>query len=317
MSTNTVALRDDATRDMTITAPVDPTGGRLVAWAEGLAAAHRIGSALCQTAFAPTHFRGKPDEAAAAILYGDEIGFTPTQALQNIFVISGKPAMYARAMVALVQSKGHDVWTEEATSAKVVVCGRRRSSQHVERVEWTVEKARRAGYTSNKKYEQTPEDMLYARAASTVCRRIAADALAGLAYSVEELEMDTPATTRTVTRGSSGEGGKVQRRKAPEAPEPEVTGPVLVSGDDAQGELPESEKAEAGPPRAAIEAMFAGFAAAGFDSDARTTEGKQARLGYMTAVLGREITTTKELTVEDVEQVTDALAADAAEQVQS
>ena len=46
----------------------------------------------------PAHFRGKPNEAAAAILYGDEIGFTPTQALQNLYVINGKPALYARAM---------------------------------------------------------------------------------------------------------------------------------------------------------------------------------------------------------------------------
>ena len=46
----------------------DPTGGRLIAWADGLAAAHRIGSALCQTAFVPASFRGKPEEAAAAIL---------------------------------------------------------------------------------------------------------------------------------------------------------------------------------------------------------------------------------------------------------
>ena len=56
---------------------VDPTGGRLIAWADGLAAAHRIGSALCQTAFVPAAFRGKPEDAAAAILYGDEIGLTP------------------------------------------------------------------------------------------------------------------------------------------------------------------------------------------------------------------------------------------------
>ena len=129
-----IALHEEAHRDMTIPAPAgisDPTGGRLVAWAGGLAAAHRIASALCGTAFAPQHFRNKPDEAAAAILYGDEVGFSPTMALQNVHVISGKPGMYARAMVALVQSRGHEVWTEESSSAKVAVCGRRRGSNHV------------------------------------------------------------------------------------------------------------------------------------------------------------------------------------------
>lgn len=224
-----LALRDEHTRDMTIPTPIginDPTGGRLIAWAEGLAAAHRIGAALCQTAFAPAQFRGKPEEAAAAILYGDEVGFSPTMALQNIHVISGKPGMYARAMVALVQSRGHKVWTEEASPTKVTVCGQRHGSAHVERSEWTIAKARQAGYTSNKKYEQAPEDMLYARAASTVCRRIAADALAGLAYSVEELELEQAPATRTMTRTTAGEPAKKAQRKTIEPPpaqdEPEL-----------------------------------------------------------------------------------------------
>ena len=229
-----LALRDDHTRDMTIPTPVginDPTGGRLIAWAEGLAAAHRIGAALCQTAFAPAQFRGKPEEAAAAILYGDEVGFSPTMALQNIHVISGKPGMYARAMVALVQSRGHKVWTEEASPTKVIVCGQRHGSAHVERSEWTIAKARQAGYTSNKKYEQAPEDMLYARAASTVCRRIAADALAGLAYSVEELELEQAPATRTMTRTTTTEPAKKVQRKPVEPPtsqdEPELDEPEV------------------------------------------------------------------------------------------
>lgn len=188
--------------EITTTGP-DPTGGRLVAWAEGLAAAHRIGSALCTTAFVPKHFAEKPDEAAAAILFGDEVGLSPTQALRSIHVISGTPGLYAKTMVALVQSHGHEIWTEIDTVEKVVVCGQRKGSAHVERSEWTVARARKAGYTTNKKYETDPQSMLYARAASDVCRKIAADALAGLAYSSEELELEqsVPAT-RTVTRGA-------------------------------------------------------------------------------------------------------------------
>ena len=82
----------------------DPTGGRLVAWASSLAAAHKIGAALCNTSFVPATFKGKPEEAAAAILFGDEIGLTPTQALQSVYVISGKPALYALASV-LIRSR--------------------------------------------------------------------------------------------------------------------------------------------------------------------------------------------------------------------
>lgn len=299
-----IALRDDAHRDMSITAPgggADPTGGRLVAWAEGLAAAHRIGSALCQTAFVPVHFRGKPDETAAAILFGDEIGFSPTQAVQNIHVISGKPGMYARSMVALVQSKGHDVWTEEATATKVIVCGRRRGSQHVERSEWTIEKARKAGYTSNKKYEQAPEDMLYARAASTVCRRIAADALAGIAYSVEELELDEPQPTRSVTRGRTG-AAKVQRQPKPEVPEPDLDEPQPEVSDPAPDRITDAQRA----------AIFAAFRDAGWTSDARSEEGRTQRLEYMAQILdGEVVESTNDLTQAQASRVLDALRQDA------
>lgn len=198
----------------------DPTGGRLVAWAEGLTAAHRIGAALCQTAFVPVHFKNKPEEAAAAILYGDEIGLTPTQALQNLYVISGKPALYARAMVALVLAAGHEVWTVSKSDAQVTVAGRRRGSSHTIEETWTTARASKAGYTNNKKYQSDPQAMLYARAASDVCRQVAPDALAGLAYSVEESELEEqqPATvTKRTERATTA-----KRAAAPEIPEPEV-----------------------------------------------------------------------------------------------
>lgn len=184
--------------------------------AKDLAAAYQFGEALAKTSFVPKDFRGKPEEAAAAILLGDEVGLSPMQSLRSVYVISGTPAMYARAMVALVLSHGHEVWTEEDTPAKVTVCGRRRGSDRVEKSTWTTERARTAKYTSNPKYQSDPQAMLYARASSDVCRRIAPDVLLGLAYSVEEMELSEEPTA-TVVRSETK--AKVTRRKA-EAPEP-------------------------------------------------------------------------------------------------
>ena len=122
----------------------DPTGGRLVAWAAAAHAAHQLASALCKTAFAPKHFRDNPGDSTAAIMAGDELGLSPLAALRSIYVIHGTPAMYARTMVALVQSKGHEVWTDSTSDAVVIVCGRRRGSDKVERAEWKIERARSA-----------------------------------------------------------------------------------------------------------------------------------------------------------------------------
>jgi hypothetical protein len=183
----TIAIPEQPTA--ALTARIEP-GQNLITWAQALSSAHQLASALCTTSFVPRHFAGKPEEAAAALMLGDELGLSPISALRSIFVIGGTPGMYAKTMVALVQSRGHEVWTETESATKVTVCGRRAGSDKVEKSEWTLDRARRAGYTNNKKYETTPEDMLYARAAATVCRRIAADVLAGIPHSVEELELE-------------------------------------------------------------------------------------------------------------------------------
>jgi hypothetical protein len=282
--------------------PADPTGGRLVAWAEGLAAAHRIGTALCQTAFVPQTFRGKPEEAAAAILYGDEIGFTPTQALQNIYVISGKPSMYARSMVALVLHHGHEVWTVEKSSAKVTVAGKRRGSSHVIEETWTTARAQKAGYTNNKKYTSDPESMLYARAAADVCRQIAPDALAGLAYVAEELELAEDQPTTTVRRAQPA-------TKAQRAPMPE---PDLARQNDDEA-VETTPSAPSSPTKKQRDLMFVMFGEAGFASDARSTEGRTARLAYIANVIGRDVESSNDLTADELSQVIDALKADADE----
>lgn len=211
---------NDTTTDLVTPGITDPTGGRLVAWARGLQAAHQIGSALCRTSFVPKAFQGKPEEAAAAILFGDELGMSPTQALRSVHVINGTPGLYAKAMVALVQSRGHQVWTELDTPAKVIVRGQRRGSSRIEESEWTVDRARRAGYTSNKKYETDPQAMLYARAASDVCRKIAADVLAGVAFTVEEMELEEASAATVTVRRDDAPKRTAKRAQAP-APQPE------------------------------------------------------------------------------------------------
>src|SRR5690606_24635185 len=188
-------------------AALDPTGGRLVAWAEAAAAANQLAKALSRTTFVPKEMTNVGN-ATAAILMGDELGMSPIASLRSIYVVHGTPALYARSMVALALAHGHEIWTEETSDAKVVVCGRRRGSENVERAEWTIARAQKAGYTGNKKYASNPQEMLYAKAAAEVARKIAADTLAGIPYSVEDLELgDEP--TVTVTRETARR--KVQR----------------------------------------------------------------------------------------------------------
>lgn len=205
-------------------ATVDPTGGRLVAWAEAAQAAHQLATSLAKTMFVPRHFQGNPGDATAAVMLGDELGLSPISALRSIYVISGTPAMYARTMVALAMSHGHEVWTESSTDREVVVCGQRRGSEHVERAVWTIDRARKAGYTSNKKYDSDPQGMLYSKAAAEIARKVAPDVLSGVPYSVEDLELEQPEPTAPVKRAATR-----QRTARPVAPEPEFDEPAPVA----------------------------------------------------------------------------------------
>lgn len=284
----------EAPAELIAAQPADPTGGRLIAWAAGLSAAHQIGTALCATSFVPKEFKGRPEEAAAAILYGDEIGLSPTQSLQGVYVISGKPALYARTMAAVVMAAGHEVWTVSKTDAEVIVAGRRRGSTHVIEEKWTTARAKRAGYLSNKKYDTDPAAMLYARALSDVCRQIAPDALAGISYSVEELELAAEPATVTVQRETPAEPVKrtAQRKAKPAAIEPPE--PSLDEG--APLDIPYSE-----PITDAQVKMLAA------SMNERGITDRADALAYVAEVIGRQVDSRKELTKDEASRVIDSL----------
>lgn len=161
----------------------------LMRQAEAMSAAHKLATVLCNTQMVPQTFRGKPDDGAAAILYGAELGLKPQQALQQVFVVHGQPAIYARTMVALLKGKGYKFETVESTDESVTVRGVAPSGEQ-ETSTWTIERAKKANYTSNKKYQTDPQAMLYAKAASEVSRRLAPDVLLGIKYTAEDLELE-------------------------------------------------------------------------------------------------------------------------------
>ena len=239
--------------------------------AKDMNGAMTVANGIVGTSFVPQHFRGKPEEAAAAILYGATLGFDPLTSLQQLYSIGGKPALYSRAMVAVVLSKGHRIWTIEDRPDSVTVAGQRKGSDHVEQITWTIERAKTAGYTTNANYKKDPHAMLYARASGDVARRIAPDALLGLAYSAEELQL--------------GEGTTSTQQ---------VTADQFVPAEPAQEPTPH-ETGEA-PTDAQLRKMFAVLKENGL-------EGRDEALGYVSETIGRDIQSRNELTRQEVSTV--------------
>ena len=263
-------------------APSAPQGSAvntLEGWAQELDAAFRLSQMVCQTAFAPQHFRGKPEEAATAMLYGHTIGLPPMVAIKSIYVVHGTPAIYAKTMYAIALAAGHQIERVHATEQSVMFRCRRKGSQQWQDVEWTIERARQAGYTTNKQYQSNPIGMLGAKCMAEAANLVAADALAGMA-SVEEVQLgdvdgavpgveDTPApapseSKRTVKRKPRGKAPEPQAPDLPPAPEPEPEG---------DGETAEAEDAPVMSDRAQWDQASAAMESIGItDKQDKATE---------------------------------------------
>lgn len=173
--------------------PVQPTKpgdlGYLQEYAKDLTSAYTVAKTIANTSFTPAHFRGKPEEAATAMLYGGALGLNPIHAVKGIYAVHGTPALYADTMLAVALQAGHQIERVEATEQMVKYRAKRRGSDNWQDVVWTIQRAERAGYTSNKKYQTDPIGMLSAKCKSEAAKLVAADALMGL-YSVEDLELE-------------------------------------------------------------------------------------------------------------------------------
>lgn len=238
-----------------VTPPASAGSIALEDWAAELDHAFKIAQAVCTTKFAPQEVQGKPEEAAVRMLVGKSVGIDPLSSLSAFYEVHNRPAMYARTMVAVAQAQGHQIVRSEATEDQVVYKARRKGEAEWQQFTWTIARAEKAGYTSNQKYKQDPIAMLSAKASAEAVRTIAADALMGMAYSVEDIELedlgevkDAPKTT--VKRTSSSKASSKARQSAgkkdaqQEAPD---TGDTAAPG---AGEDPAPEAAAGGEGQA-------------------------------------------------------------------
>lgn len=206
---------------------------QLMLHAQAMATAKQLADALCDTDLVPAIYRGKPGNGAAAILYGAELGLNPIQSLQQIFVVHGTPAIYAKTAVALVKAKaGIVIQTVEDTDERVTVSATDPTTGQVEVSTWDIARASKAEYTRNALYQKNPRSMLWAKAAMEVCRRIAPDVLLGISYAREELELEQQPTVRRAPTSNRGVDG-LRRALAPatEPPSHPMVADVVVEAE--------------------------------------------------------------------------------------
>jgi hypothetical protein len=180
-------------------------------WAATFGAVADVAVRLALTPFVPGSLRARREDGgggwdqeataaniASAILTGNELGLGPMASLRSIDVIKGTPALRALTMRALVLRAGHDMWVEESTNTRAIVCGIRKGSSHEQRSTWTLDDAKRLGLDGKENWRRIPRQMLAARATAECSRLIAPEELLGLPYSAEDLEDDSSAQSPDV-----------------------------------------------------------------------------------------------------------------------
>lgn len=197
--------------------------------------------------FVPTHFYQQPAKILAAMLYGRDLGITPTNALQHIVVIEGKATADAQLIGMLVRRAGHrleDKTTDQGSTVTIT----RGDDGSVHSFTFTMQDAARAGLASKAVWKNYPQAMLYARALTGCARKAAQDALMGTAYTPEELEGgiepngEIPALAPGVSEAATGNQTiptATAIQPTPPAPSEGVpTGAAPTSGNDEPAPAP-------------------------------------------------------------------------------
>jgi hypothetical protein len=198
------------------------------AWLDILEPAVALARQIALTDFVPKALREKngreftPEQATAAvtacILFGAEIGIGPMQSLSKIHIVEGRPAPSAELARSLLLSAGHDMWVEEATTTRVTVAGKRANSDHVQKVTWTMDDAKKAGLAGKQNWAKYPRQMLAARATAELARLVAPDALGGISVFAEEIGDDEPADLAAEQAGAPAQAKPKTRRLAAAPP---------------------------------------------------------------------------------------------------
>ena len=149
-----------------------------------------------RSALVPKDYQNKPENIMLAVQMGSEIGLAPMQALQNIAVVNGRPAVWGDAMLALC--KCHPNWAGIAEAIQGdgddmrAVCKIERKGDNPVTVTFSVGDAKKAGlWGKGGPWTQYPKRMLQMRARVFALRDAFPDALKGLISAEEARDIPT------------------------------------------------------------------------------------------------------------------------------
>lgn len=156
---------------------------------------------ICKTGMVPATYRGKPEDAAVAIMFGNELGLPPMTSLQFIAVINGKPGVHSDAMPGLAFKKKLIIDMQESFEGTkgsddyTAVCTVTRASGSTVTQRFSVDDAKIAKLWGKVgPWQNFPYRMMQWRARSWAIRDAAPDLFFGMsADELQDVADDQPA----------------------------------------------------------------------------------------------------------------------------
>jgi len=175
---------------------------------QSLDEAIRFAEVLSKSSIVPKDFSGNPGNILVAIQWGMELGLQPMQAMQNIAVINGRPALWGDAVIALVKGSPLCEYVVEEDDGHTATCRIKRRGEPEQVRTFSVDDAKQAGLLNKSgPWSQYPKRMRQMRARGFACRDVFPDVLRGM--PVAEEVMDIP---------REKDMGAAQPRSAPALP---------------------------------------------------------------------------------------------------
>lgn len=145
---------------------------------------------LAESDLVPKDFKGRPGNCLVAIQWGAELGLKPLQAMQNLAVINGRPALWGDAVIALVRSSSLCEYVVETDDGNTATCKVKRRGEPEQQRTFSVDDARAAGLAGKQgPWSQFPKRMRQMRARAFALRDVFPDVLRGLPVAEELQDM--------------------------------------------------------------------------------------------------------------------------------
>lgn len=233
---------------------------------QSLDEAMRFADILSKSSIVPKDYQGSPGNILVAVQWGAELGLPPLQAMQNIAVINGRPAIWGDAVIAIVRASGLlEAITEDISQDAATCTVKRRGEPEVSRT-FSTEDAKRAGLLGKQgPWQQYPKRMLQMRARAWALRDVFPDVLRGVHVGEEAQDMPAEAkdmgmadvvapkaaTPKPASRAEAARAA-VARRKGPSLEHvleaiaaAETADALLAAADQAKGLSSDEDKASA------------------------------------------------------------------------